>query len=483
MGAVVGKGREAEGGCEHGDGGEAEDDERKDEQVEHGHLDVVGFDLFAEVLGGASDHEAGDEDGEDNKDEHAVHACADAAEDDLAEENIDERNHAAEGSEGIVHGVDGSAAGVSGDGGEEGGVGDAKADFFPFHVASGLGSGCGRGDMLLVDVVEEGIALGFGVVAGESSSEPENGHGGEDSPAVPRGASHLAKGDGERCGDEEDGKHLQEVGEGRGVLEGVGTVGVEEAAAISAEHLDGFLRGDGTLRDGLGGDVGGDGFAIGAGGGRLLCFDELYGVVGTEVLDDSLRDEGEGEEGGDGEEDPEDAAGHVGPEVSESLHLFPCDAADEGDGERETDGGRPEIMGCETEHLREIAHGGLGRVGLPVGVGGEGDSSVPGEVGRDAGEVLGVQGEMVLQTLDEVGEDEGDGAEQEHGDEVLGPAHLFFRVDAGGAIEQALDGEQYGVQEGAATLEDERHESAEGLRESEDQGEEDGDLQPAVKGH
>ena len=63
-----------------------------------------------------------------------------------------------------------------------------------------------------------------------------------------------AEGDGEAGGDEEDGEHLQEVRERRGVLEGMRAVGVEEAAAVGAEHLDGFLRGDRALRDGLRGD-------------------------------------------------------------------------------------------------------------------------------------------------------------------------------------------------------------------------------------
>jgi hypothetical protein len=79
---------EAEVGHEDGDGGEAEDDEREDEQVEHGHLDVVGFDFLAEVLGGSTDHEAGDEDGDDDEDQHAVEAGADAAEDDFAEQML-----------------------------------------------------------------------------------------------------------------------------------------------------------------------------------------------------------------------------------------------------------------------------------------------------------------------------------------------------------------------------------------------------------
>ena len=97
----------------------------------------------------------------------------------------------------------------------------------------------------------------------------------------------------------------------------------------------------------------------------------------------------------DGQQHPEGAAGEVDPEVAEGLHLAAGDAADEGDGERQADGGRPEVVRREAEHLGEVAHRGLGRVGLPVGVGGEGDGGVEGEVGRDGGEMLRVEREEV----------------------------------------------------------------------------------------
>ena len=42
-----------------------------------------------------------------------------------------------------------------------------------------------------------------------------------------------------------------EIRQRRRVLEGVRRVGVEEAAAIGAEHLDGDLRGDRAYGDGL----------------------------------------------------------------------------------------------------------------------------------------------------------------------------------------------------------------------------------------
>ena len=49
----------------------------------------------------------------------------------------------------------------------------------------------------------------------------------------------------------EDGQHLDEVGERGGVLERMRAIGIEEAAAIGAEHLDGFLRGHRIQRERL----------------------------------------------------------------------------------------------------------------------------------------------------------------------------------------------------------------------------------------
>jgi hypothetical protein len=59
-------------------------------------LTLARLDLLADVLRRASDHQAGHEDGEDDEDQHAVEARADAADDDLAELHVDERDHAAQ---------------------------------------------------------------------------------------------------------------------------------------------------------------------------------------------------------------------------------------------------------------------------------------------------------------------------------------------------------------------------------------------------
>src|SRR5258707_400438 len=64
--------------------------------------------------------------------------------------------------------------------------------------------------------------------------------------------------------DGKDRDHMHEVRERGRILERVRRVGVEEAAAVGAEHLDGDRRGDRADRDGLLGAFQGGGVDIGA---------------------------------------------------------------------------------------------------------------------------------------------------------------------------------------------------------------------------
>ena len=74
----------------------------------------------------------------------------------------------------------------------------------------------------------------------------------------------------------------------------MGAVGVEEAAAVGAEHLDGFLRGDGTLCDGLLVTVCVVDLPSGPSG--MVCGSTSCAVVvRLEILDNALRDQGERE--------------------------------------------------------------------------------------------------------------------------------------------------------------------------------------------
>ena len=93
---------------------------------------------------------------------------------------------------------------------------------------------------------------------------------------------HAAEGVSEAGGDEEDHQHLNEVGERRWIFERMRGVGVEEAAAVSSDHLDGFLRSDWTLRNGL-----------------HRAFESLDDGVRFEILDHTLRAKKERAEDGE----------------------------------------------------------------------------------------------------------------------------------------------------------------------------------------
>src|SRR5579859_1185120 len=120
-----------------GDRGPAQDHQGQDQDGEHGHLDLACLDLLADIFRCTADHQAGDKDRQHHEQQHAVHAGADAANDDLTELNIDQRNHAAERGEAVMHGVDRTAGSGRGDHGEQRGGNDAEANFLAFHVAAG----------------------------------------------------------------------------------------------------------------------------------------------------------------------------------------------------------------------------------------------------------------------------------------------------------------------------------------------------------
>ncbi len=113
----------------------------KHEHDQHRHLHVVGFDLLAQIFRRAAHHEPGNEDRQhDVRSSMPYMPGADAAEDHLAQHDVDQRNHSAERREGIVPSVDRAATRIGRHGGQERGVGDAEANFLAFHVSARLHS-------------------------------------------------------------------------------------------------------------------------------------------------------------------------------------------------------------------------------------------------------------------------------------------------------------------------------------------------------
>ena len=269
----AGVGGTGQAGIDHGgDGAEAKDRQRQDQDGEQRHLHFLGLDLLAEILRRAADHEAGDEHRDDGEHQHAVEARTDAADDDLAQLDVEHRDEPAERREAVEHAVDRTARGGRRDHGEQRGLGDAEAHLLALHVAAGLQAR--RRLRVDAECGDAGIAVGFGGVDRERAAQPQHAHHRQDRPALALVADHAAEHVGERRADREDQHHLHEVGERVGILERMRGIGVEEAAAVGAQHLDDFLRGDRTLGDHLPG-----------------AFQRRRLGIGAEILRHALPDE------------------------------------------------------------------------------------------------------------------------------------------------------------------------------------------------
>src|SRR5579859_6402459 len=172
------------------------------------------------------------------------------------------------------------------------------------------------------------------------------------------------------------------------------------------------------------------------------CVEWRDWLVGMKILNDALRNQDKGENETRGEKDPESAASDVHPEIAYGLRVDAGDSANQRDGECDTDSRGSKIVIREAGHLREVAHGGLGDVGLPVGIGSEAYRGVPRKSRRDAGESMRIEraAEEMLRALDDIENRQRDTAEEKHGDAVLLPVHFIGLIDAAKAIDQALDG-------------------------------------------
>ena len=103
-------------------------------------------------------------------------------------------------------------------------------------------------------------------------------------------------------------------------------VGIEESAAVGAQHLDGFLGCDRSLGDHLVGDRVHYRFAIGphhwfAVGDslHLLRFDQLDCVIRFEVLHHALRDQEQRIDDTGRQQHPQSGPGKVDPEIADGV--------------------------------------------------------------------------------------------------------------------------------------------------------------------
>ena len=196
-------------------------------------------------------------------------------------------------------------------------------------------------------------------------------------------------------------------------------IGVGEAAAVGAQHLDGHLGGHGPLGDRLGLDLGVFHHRVALGvinrvtGSVFLGdlsskrFHHLGGIVGLEVLDHPLGDQKHRKHQADGQQQVEAGAGQIGPEIPQGRGLIPGNAPHQGRGDGDAHGRREEVVRGQGHHLRQIGHGAFAAVVLPVGVGGETGRGIKGQIAGHAAEALGIEGQEPLQPQDEIGQAAG----------------------------------------------------------------------------
>jgi hypothetical protein len=230
----------------------------------------------------------------------------------------------------------------------------------------------------------------------------------------------------------------------------VGRVHVEEAAAVRSQLLDRDLRGGRAHRQYLLGELRllglglallvEDRLAVGT-GDRFVVLDGLHDGrrhVGLERLHDTLRDEDQCQDEGQGQQDVEGRPRQINPEVTDRRRRAPAEPPDEGHQRRHPGRRRGEVLHGEAQHLGEIAHGALAAVALPVRVGGEAHRGVERRVRRHRRQPLRIERQDALQPLQQVDGQQAEDVEQEHGHRVGLPAHLLVRPDAGQPVDQAL---------------------------------------------
>src|SRR5712692_10903790 len=120
-------------------------------------------------------------------------------------------------------------------------------------------------------------------------------------------------------------------------------VSIEESAPIRAEFFDHLLRRYRPLRDYPLCDSLRRGLAVRAGYLHSLRLSEFHSGIRFEVLDDSLRNQHERARQANWQQNPEQAASRVHPEVSELVGFTARDASNDRDRQHNTYRRRNEV--------------------------------------------------------------------------------------------------------------------------------------------
>ena len=307
----------------------------------------------------------------------------------------EQRHQPADRHEAVVHRVDRAGAGPGRDRGPQAAAGAPKRTSLPSMLPSAWSS-AGR---------EQWVAAALGDDRGTGARPTRMpAMAAEERPALAPVADHLAERRGRaRTGSTQDQEHLEQVGERRRVLERVRRVGVDEAAAVGAQLLDHLLGGDRargrwsacapsrSSRRRSRRRSAGRPARPGRARRRSAIGSSTYSVQRGRRPPRSCRSCRR--------------AGGRCPRTSATAIAMP-------------DRGRDEVLDGEADRLGEVAHRRLARVVLPVGVGGEADGGVEGQVLGHGGGAGRVEGQDRLEPLDQVQPRDRHEAEHEQRDGV-----------------------------------------------------------------
>ncbi|MCY1229000.1 hypothetical protein D9M72_413500 [compost metagenome] len=188
---------------------------------------------------------------------------------------------------------------------------------------------------------------------------------------------------------------------------------------------------------------------------RLAVFDrrdQADCLVGIEVLDHALADQRQRNHGCDRRQHVQRDPGHVDPEVADGGGALARKAAHQREHHGDAGCRGQEVLHGERQHLRQIAHGRLAGIALPVGIADKADGGVEGRVRRDRAEALRVQRQHALHALQRVDRQHAKQVERQDGDGVLLPPHLRFGAHAAQAVQQPLQRSAPGGQRITAVL-------------------------------
>ena len=350
-----------------------------------------------------------------------------------------------------MHGHHGAARGRRGHRREQGRGRDAETQLLALHVAQGRVHAQSR---------QQGVARTFGPGHGHHGGHKDQHHGRQDGPSLPEVSNHPPERETQGRGNQEDRQHLHQVGEGRGVFIRVCRVGIEEAAAIGSQQLDGLLRRHGPHGQCLRSRAGllhlyvarriQQRHAIGASHRRLVdrCLQGRHLPVAVKVLDDALRHEENGDHQGNRHQHPQRDAREIGPDIADGAKAraghAPVSAAlcrkatNQRKGHGDAGRRREEILHRQPKHLRQVAHGAFAAVSLPVGVGHKTDGCIEGCVRRHRRHPLGVERQPVLQALQRINGQGAQRVERQQGHRISAPPHRCVRTHTGQAIQRRL---------------------------------------------